>query len=463
MWKYLALRKFGAIFLETLLLVWCVLGAYWVRMQASPFAPTAVEQHQILLKAILIALIFQLFLHLNDIYDFRRTRASKDYVIRLVQALFMAAISLALLYFVVPVLIVGRGVFIFSMIFSTVFLIIWHTLLRMYFGKRTPHINLMVLGTGTLAREAVREILQRPELGIRIVGFVDDNPQLVGVSIVNPKVIGTYADLPRLVADEKVDRIIVGLPDRRGKLPIQELLDLKTKGVAIEEVTTFYERVAGKIPVENLKPSWMVFNSGFGVSRRLLVEKRILSVAASSLLLLLFLPVILLLILLIKLDSKGPIFYRQERVGQDGKSFMLWKFRSMVTDAEEETGPVWSLGVKDDPRITRLGRIMRRARLDELPQLFNVLKGDMSFVGPRPERPHFVQQLIETIPFYNMRHIVRPGLTGWAQINYGYASSLDHTVEKLQYDLFYIKNMSWILDGLIILETVKTVLVKEGS
>jgi sugar transferase (PEP-CTERM system associated) len=463
MWKYLALRKFGAIFAETLLLMWCVIAAYYVRMHAFPFTSILEDHNQILPKAFLIALIFQLFLHLNNIYDFRHVRASKEYIIHLFQALVIATAALWILYYIAPVLTVGRGVFGLSLVFSTIFLICWHTMLRMYFGKRTPRTKMIVLGTGNLAREAVKEILRRPELGIQVIGFIDDNPKMVGVSIVNPKVIGTYQDLPKLVADEGVDRIIVGLSDRRGKLPIAELLDLKTKGVAIEEVTTFYERVAGKIPIENLKPSWMVFNSGFGVSKRLLVEKRILSIMASLTLLLLFFPVILVLMVLVKLDSKGRIFYRQERVGQDGHVFALWKFRSMVEDAEDATGPVWSTGTKADPRVTRIGKFMRKIRLDELPQLFNVLRGDMSFVGPRPERPHFVQQLTETIPFYSLRHIVKPGLTGWAQVNYGYASSLDHTVEKLQYDLFYIKNMSWFLDGLIMLETIKTVLVKEGS
>jgi sugar transferase (PEP-CTERM system associated) len=254
---------------------------------------------------------------------------------------------------------------------------------------------------------------------------------------------------------------VVGLQDRRGKLPIKELLDFKTKGVAIEDATTFYERVAGKIPIENLKPSWMVFNSGFGVTKRALLEKRILSIVVSSILLVLCLPVMLVLAVLIKLDSKGPVFYKQERVGQDGKSFMLIKFRSMFENAESGTGPVWAK--EGDDRITRMGRIMRRTRLDELPQFINVLRGDMSMVGPRPERPHFVQQLAESIPFYPLRHVIKPGITGWAQINYGYANTLDHTVEKLQYDLFYIKNMSWVLDSLIILETVKTVLVRKGS
>ena len=303
--------------------------------------------------------------------------------------------------------------------------------------------------------------MAHPELGIQVLGFIDDNPKLVGVSIVNPKVIGLYADLPALVAKHKIDHIVVGLQDRRGKLPIKDLLDFKTRGVAIEDATTFYERVAGKIPIENLKPSWMVFNTGFSVTKRALFNKRLFSLLTSSVLLIVSSPIILLLMALIKLDSKGSIFYRQERVGQDGKPFMLVKFRSMRADAEAATGPVWAQ--ENDDRTTRVGRFMRCVRLDELPQLYNVLRGDMSMVGPRPERPHFVQQLSESIPFYPMRHIVKPGITGWAQINYGYANTHEHTVEKLQYDLFYIKNMSWVLDLLIILETAKTVLVRKGS
>jgi sugar transferase (PEP-CTERM system associated) len=459
MWRYLALRKLGAIFLETLLLIWCVLGAYFLRLQEFPL--DSGERHAILLKALLIAVVFQLALHLNDIYSFHGTRLSKQYVIRLCQALAIAIVVLCLLFHAIPGFIIGKGVFPFSLVIVTFFLVIWHSFIRLYLGVRTPHTNLLVLGTDNLAREAVKEILRHPELGIKVAGFVGDNPALVGVSIVNPKVIGLYQDLPRLVANGKIDHIIVGLKDRRGKLPIKELLDFKTRGVAIEDTTTFYERIVGKIPIENLKPSWMVFSSGFNVSKRLLLQKRLLGMLISAVLLILFSPMILLLMILIKLDSKGPIFYRQERVGQDGRTFMLVKFRSMYENAEEKTGPVWCQA--GDSRVTRMGRLMRKTRLDELPQFFNVFRGDMSLVGPRPERPHFVQQLSEAIPFYPLRHVIKPGITGWAQINYGYANTLDHAVEKLQYDLFYIKNISWVLDGLIMIETIKTVLVKKGS
>ncbi len=464
MWKYLSVRKLGAIFAETLLLMGCVLVAYALRMRVSPFEePAAAAEVHILLKAFLIALVFQLFLHLKDLYSFRGTRATRQYYIDLAEALVLATVGLTVLYYLLPALGVGRGILVLSIVFGVVFLLVWHTLLRSYFGKRTPRTNLIVLGTGQLAREAVREILKRPELGIRVVGFVDDSPQLQGVSIVNPKVIGTYRDLPRLMAENRVDQILVGMPDRRGKLPINELLDCKTRGMTIEDVATFYERVAGKIPVDNLKPSWMVFSPGFKLSRVLMVEKRILSFAVSTLLLLAFSPIILLLVALIKLDSKGTVLYRQERVGQYGKTFTLLKFRSMQMDAEQDTGPVWSMGEGTDPRVTRVGRWMRRFRLDELPQLFNVFRGDMSLVGPRPERPAFVQQLAETIPFYNIRHVIKPGITGWAQINYKYASSFQHAVEKLQYDLFYIKNISIILDILICMQTAKIVLVRTGS
>jgi sugar transferase (PEP-CTERM system associated) len=459
MWRYLALRKLGAVFAETLLLIGCVLGAHYIRLHQSPFGPNG--SHQVVPKAILIAAVFQLFLHLNDIYGFRKVRQSSEYAVRIFQALAMATLALCALFFAAPDLMLGRGVFGISLVLSCLFLITWHTIQRIYLGARAPHTNILVLGTGTLAREAVREILRHPELGIKVVGFVDDNPELVGVSIVNPKVVGLYEDLPGLVEKHKIDRIVVGLQDRRGKLPIKELLDFKTRGVAVEEATTFYERIAGKIPIENLKPSWMVFNSGFNVSKRMLVGKRILSIVVSSLLLLLFSPIILLLMVLIKLDSEGSIFYKQERVGQDGRAFMLIKFRSMYENAETDTGPVWS--TEGDGRVTRVGRIMRQIRLDEVPQLWNVLRGDMSMVGPRPERPHFVQQLAEAIPFYPLRHVIKPGITGWAQINYGYANTLEHTVEKLQYDLFYIKNMSLVLDALIIFETIKTVLVEKGS
>ncbi len=457
--RYLAFRKFGAVIIEHLLLVACVLDAVHIRSAAAYGGNLAISQY--VLRAVLMALVFQLFLHLRNVYDFSTTSSFGHFFARLGQALLLASGFLTFLFFAVPDLIVGRGVFAIALILVSGFLTVWHTLLRLYLGIRAPRSNVLILGTGRLARELATEVMQRPELGIAIVGFADDNPALMGTSIVNPRVLGLPQDLPRLAMAYQVDKIVVELQDRRGRLPVDELLTLKTQGIVIEEATGIYERVTGKIAIENLKPSWLIFNSGFEVSHSALLQKRIFSFILSSILLILASPIMLLMMVLIKLDSRGPVFFRQERVGQDGKIFTLWKFRSMRHGAEQDTGPVWS--TPGDTRVTRVGRFLRRTRIDELPQLFNIFLGDMSLVGPRPERPHFVKELAAMIPFYHLRHTVKPGVTGWAQINYEYGSSVRDAVEKLQYDLFYIKHMSWLLDSAIIFETIKTVLVRRGS
>jgi sugar transferase (PEP-CTERM system associated) len=457
--RYVEFRRLGAVVLENILLVCCILDAAQIRLGAS-YASSGAYQWFIA-KAFLIAVVFQLNLHFRDVYDFRKTASFPQFLSRLVQALIMASAAISLLFYAFPDLFVGRGVFAISLILVSIFLTIWHTLLRIYFGVRAPRSKIVILGTGQLARELVTEILRKPEMGMGVAGFVDDNPALVGVSVVNPKVLGLTRDLEQIVLAHDVDRVIVELKDRRGRLPIQTLLNMKTRGIAIEDATSFYERVAGKIAIENLKPSWMIFNPGFEVSAGKLLQKRIFSLLISAVLLTLSAPIVLIVMAIIKLDSRGPVFFGQERVGQDGEVFKLWKFRSMRENAEEETGPVWAS--LDDPRVTRVGRLLRRMRLDELPQLFNVLKGDMSLVGPRPERPHFVSELAEQIPFYHLRHAVKPGVTGWAQISYHYGNSLKDAIEKLQYDLFYIKNMSWLLDTLIVFQTIKIVLFQRGS
>jgi sugar transferase (PEP-CTERM system associated) len=452
-------RRLGAVILENILLACCVLDAIHIRMTDSI---TGIADYKpYILRAIIIALVFQLFLHLRDVYDFRKTISFARFFVHLAQALVLASGSLSFLYYVFPEFMVGPMVFAISLILISIFLTLWHTLLRLYLGVRTPRSNLLILGTGRLARELVTEILRHPELGLGVCGFIDDNPSLLGTSIVNPRVVGPSSDLRSIVMEHKVDRVVVELQDRRGRMPIEELLHLKTQGIAIEEATSLYERISGKIAIENLKPSWMIFNAGFEVSRSMQLQKRLLSIVISAFLLALFFPIMLLISVLIKWDTRGPILHRQERIGQDGKVFTLWKFRSMRVDAEKETGPVWS--APGDARVTRVGKILRRARLDELPQLINVLSGDMSLVGPRPERPHFVKELSTMIPFYHLRHAVKPGITGWAQINYEYGNSVRDAVEKLQYDLFYIKHMSWLLDSVIVLETIKTVLVRRGS
>jgi sugar transferase (PEP-CTERM system associated) len=456
--RYLAFQKVGAIVFEHALLITCVLLNLWAR---GPFEPTVETILASFCRAFVVAVTFQLFLHLKDSYEFGTKPFAPRFIWGFDQALVFACTLVFTVNLLIPDVILRRDSLARTLISISLVLTTWHVFLRWYFGIRPRQSNMLIIGTGPLARALATEILRHPEFGLSVRGFVDDNPALVGVSIVNPKVLGLNHELRAIVAEKKIDRIVVETRDRRGRLPVDELLELKMGGVGVEEATSVYERVTGKIAIENLKPSWMVFGEGFEVSRRILVQRQIVSFSVALLLLLLFAPLFPLIALLIKLDSEGSVFFRQERVGQNGKTFTLLKFRSMRQDAERDTGPVWAK--PEDKRVTRLGKYLRRTRLDEIPQLLNVLKGEMTLIGPRPERPNFVQDLSNTIPFYYLRHSVKPGITGWAQINYRYGSSLEDAVEKLQYDLFYIKNISWALDLLIILNTVKTVLVRKGS
>lgn len=276
----------------------------------------------------------------------------------------------------------------------------------------------------------------------------------------NPMIIGDYSQIFHICQKGEVDRIIVALDERRGKFPLEQLLFCRLKGIPVDDGVAFTEQLAGKLSVENLHPSFLIFSDGFKRSAIFKKVKRVFDILASILTLIILSPIGILVALAIKMDSPGPIFYSQERVGEDGKIFKLLKFRSMFVSAEED-GPVWAkIG---DERITRTGRIIRKLRLDEIPQVFNVLKGEMSFVGPRPERPFFVELLKEEIPFYSERHVIKPGITGWAQIRYSYGASKEDALQKLKYDLYYIKHMSLILDLIIIFETIKIVFLGKGA
>jgi sugar transferase (PEP-CTERM system associated) len=275
-------------------------------------------------------------------------------------------------------------------------------------------------------------------------------------------VVGSIEDIPLLVSKLHVDRVVVSLADARGKLPMDKLLDIRLEsGVTFDHLASVYEEYTGKIAVENLRPSWLIFSEGFRKTRFLLATKRTLDLAVSALGAVVATPIMLLVALAIRWTSQGPVFYHQQRVGLHGRLFTVHKFRTMKVDAEQDTGPMWSTA--NDDRITGFGRLLRRTRLDELPQLWNVLVGEMSFVGPRPERPEFVSELTEKIPFYGQRHVLKPGLTGWAQVRYTYGASVEDAIEKLQYDLYYIKNLSIALDIVIMLETIKTVILRKGA
>jgi sugar transferase (PEP-CTERM system associated) len=321
--------------------------------------------------------------------------------------------------------------------------------------------RILILGTQDVAIKVAKELLKRKALGFKVVGFLDENRDNLGRSLVNPKIIGTYENLRSVVVRERVDKVIIAAPERRGRLPIGELLGARAQGIEFLEGNRFYEQISGKVCLEEMKPSGFIYAKGFKKSGFAKWSKRFTGVIVSLAIGIITFPVMILLAILIKLDSAGPIFYRQERVGEEGRPFMLLKFRSMKENAEALSGPVWA--EEHDPRVTRIGRIMRKTRLDELPQIINVLKGDMSFVGPRPERQFFVEKLSQEIPFYPLRFAVKPGVTGWAQISYSYGASVEDAKEKLRYELYYIKNMSLLFDLLIIFQTIKIVFFGRGA
>jgi sugar transferase (PEP-CTERM system associated) len=399
--------------------------------------------------------------YLFDLYDFVVMHDRRELVLRLFQALGLAWVVLALVFYAAPQVMIGRGVSLISLPLALALMVCWRLGIHWILGHPELGERILIVGSGAFAIEIARETLGRPDAGFRVVGFVDSDPALVGKSLINPKVIGLTSELVTLVQREKIDRIVVAMGDRRGQFPTQELLRLSLSGdVSIEESASFYERLTGRVLLDMIRPSWLIFSSRgqrvrINDATRALMNRAVALIGA-----LLSLPIAIGSALLIKIDSRGPVLYKQERVGKNGRVFTLMKFRSMRTDAEKD-GPVWAK--TDDQRMTRVGRIIRKIRVDEIPQFWNILRGDMSFVGPRPERPHFVAQLAEEISYYEQRHLIAPGLTGWAQIKYPYGASIEDAKQKLQYDLYYIKNQSIGLDATIMFETVKTILFGRGT
>jgi sugar transferase (PEP-CTERM system associated) len=446
---------------ESLLITSAVVtGAY---VQLGPAGVLDELAQGILLpRALLIAYACQLCLYFLDLYEDPRLSADlRELFARILQALGASALLLAAIYMLVPALILGRGVFAVSALLVGSVVVGWRLAFAWCARRVGPRERLLLVGTNPAAVALARELHERREdLGVEIVGFIDPDPARVGEPVINPGVIGTIEDIPAIVRARAVDRVVVSLADARGRLPMDKLLEMKLAGVTFDHLASVYEEYIGKIAVENLRPSWLIFSAGFRKTRLLLVSKRLVDVAVAFIGLVLAAPILALLAIAVKLSSPGPVLYRQARVGQQGRIFHVYKLRSMRADAEAGTGAVWAR--RNDDRVTPIGRWMRRTRLDEIPQLWNVLAGNMSFVGPRPERPEFVRLLTERIPFYGQRHVVKPGLTGWAQVRYTYGASVEDTIEKLQYDLYYIKNLSIPFDLFIIFETVKTVIKGAG-
>ncbi|MEK7306454.1 MAG: TIGR03013 family XrtA/PEP-CTERM system glycosyltransferase [Nitrospirota bacterium] len=455
----LSFKRIGYSLVENLLILFSVFLAMAIRFSFS--ADQVLEYEFVFFKSLLIAFVCQFSFYYNDLYAIHFESRWRDWLLSFAQSLAASSIILAVLYYLFPSLIIGRGIFLLTIILLPAVLIPWRFIYFRLLRIKPMQENILIIGSGQMARIMGELVYTEHKDKYNILGFLDEDPARIGERVINPGIIGTYDGLSKIMEAHPVNRIIVAIQDRRGKLPVADLLRYKFQGVTIEESETFYERLAGKILVENIKPSWFIFSSGFRGFKFLKLIKRAMDILLSTAALLVTWPLFLLIATAIKLESFGPVFFRQERVGENEKVFVLLKFRSMCNDAESETGPLWAS--KDDSRITRVGNFLRRSRLDELPQLINVIKGDMSFVGPRPERPYFVERLEKQIPYYMLRHTLKPGITGWAQIRYSYGASVEEALEKLQYDLFYIKNLSIWLDITIISETIKIVLLQKGS
>lgn len=407
-----------------------------------------------------VTLVCLLSLYYNDLYDFGVVRRRTNLLVRTMQALGVTCLVLALVYFVSPQASLGRDVALAAAPLSLLLLLSWRLSANATNLLARGNERVLVVGTGEAGTSLVRHILGHPEYNIKVVGFLDEQGADIGKSLVNPCIIGATADVEQIVAREKIDRIVLSLKERRGSTPIRELLNLKLAGTRIEDVHKCFERLSGRITLEHLSPSWLILSDGFKKSAILLAAKRMTDIFVSSILFTLTLPLLPLIALAIYLETGKPILFHQTRIGYRGRRFELLKFRSMIQNAEKD-GPQWA--AQQDTRITRIGSFLRKTRLDEIPQLFNVFCGEMSLVGPRPERPVFCSMLEQEIPFFNLRHSVRPGVTGWAQVRFRYSANLKDAKEKLELDLFYLKNLSLIVDLAILFETVKVVLLRRGA
>ncbi len=445
---------FGLLIGEGVLVYLC--GVLSIYMRFDEDAMLILSEENGWLKLLLAMAVVQSSFYLFDLYDFQMIQQRSVLAVRLVQSLGLTAIVLSLVFYALPQLRLGRGVFLVALMLMLTLMLSWRLLLQWLVVHPRLSEKILILGTEENAIGIAREVLHRRQVGYEVVGFVGDDPQLVGRSLFNPTVVGVMSDLERIVEKHNPDRILVAFTDRRGRLPLELLLKFKVRDeIVIEDSGAFYERLTGKINTDRLRPGQLIFTETMSWMRFYRRLRRLIDIVLSLFGLMIASPVMLLISIAVKLESDGPAFYRQERVGHHGKHFWIIKFRSMRADAEKN-GAVWAK--QSDPRVTRVGRLIRQTRLDELPQLINILRGEMTLIGPRPERPEFVAQLEQLIPFYAERHLVKPGLTGWAQVCYPYGASIADAREKHQYDLYYIKNQAPLLDAIILLETARVVL-----
>ena len=444
----------GMVIMASLLVATCLRFLHWAAVLEF------LSDRRNWYRFIAVTIVCQLALYYNDLYDLRATRNRSVLLIRSLRALGTAFLALAMLYYLFPHIRLERGIVALMAPLALAFIITCRLGVYSRGGPTRPLERVLIMGTGTSAVGLTREILSRPELQCKIVGFLDEKGEKMGKPLVSPGIIGGISQLEEIVDRECIDRVVISLGERRGVLPFQAMATLKLQGLPIEDAESVYERLTGRIMTEQLRPSWLILSEGFNKSRFLLGGKRAIDIFVSGVLLTLTLPVMLLTALALLLEDGTPILFRQERIGLGGRTFQILKFRSM-RQGSEKGRPSWT--ADSDPRITRVGRFIRKYRLDELPQFINILRGEMSLVGPRPEVPYFCELLEKEIRFFNQRHVVRPGLTGWAQVKYQYGATLEEAKAKFEFDLFYIKHLSLMLDLAIIFETAKVVIWGRGA
>jgi len=440
-----------------------IFGTVLVSSVIVTFSPSYLFDTLLVLRIALITFICQICLYYNDLYDFEISSTIGEIIIRLLQALGVTSIALAVIYFIFPLVIIDQKVFILSLLLLIIFIVGWRLIYIQVLNRGLFNQRIIILGSSNLAKEIFKAVSTTIECGYCVSVIVPDaEDEKLGIEIPDTVVIHTEKEnLCQIALETGVNKVVVALKEKRGSFPTKELLTCRTAGIEVIEGSSFFEMLTGKVLVKMINPSWLIFSDGFRKSGIENFFKRSEDIIISSVMLLLLSPLLIFTAVLIKLESKGDVFFSQKRVGLYEQEYMMHKFRSMKEDAEKLTGPVWA--ENNDPRITKVGRFIRKVRIDELPQLWNVLTGKMSMVGPRPERKHFTDELKQKIPFYSERFNVKPGLTGWAQVSYDYGATLEDAVEKLNYELFYIKNLSLAMDIVIVLRTVKTVLFGRGS
>jgi sugar transferase (PEP-CTERM system associated) len=445
--------------LDVLSLVLALLTATALRLHDQRAIVSFLAEPNLVLRFLIVVVVCQLTLYYCDLYNPKEFMSGLNTFTGLLKALGSACLVLAVLYYLDDKVSLGRGIAALAGPIALSMLLLSRCVLggrsRVYGPQRV-----LVVGTAPTGIAAVREILARPELNLEVQGFLSEGGHDIGKSLINPRIVGAVEEVESFAIGGGIDRLIISLAERRGQMPVSQLLHLKFAGVGIEDCHTFIESVTGRIHLEQLSPSWLILSDGFRKSAFLCAAKRCIDLVVALISLVLTFPIMIIVALAIGCETGRPILFRQERTGLRGRRFNIIKFRSMRLDAEA-SGPIWASDA--DHRITRVGRFIRKFRLDELPQIFNVVRGDMSLVGPRPERPFFCDLLGKEVPLFDLRHSVRPGITGWAQVKYQYGGSIEESRTKLEYDFFYIKHMSLFLDLVILLKTAKVMLYGRGA